>query len=91
MGPGEERSESRLKQGEAVVWQRRYWEHMIWDEDDLRRHEDYIHYNPLKHGLVQRVADWRWSSFHQYVRMGYYERDWGGAVRQEVDGMRCGE
>jgi putative transposase len=91
VGPGEERNESRIKQGEAVVWQRRYWEHMIRDEDDLRRHEDYIHYNPLKHGLVQRVVDWPWSSFHRYVKMGYYESDWGGAVGQEVYGMRCGE
>jgi REP element-mobilizing transposase RayT len=39
---GEERSESRLKKGEAAIWQRRYWEHMIRDEQDLRRHEDYI-------------------------------------------------
>ena len=88
VGPGEERNTSRLKQGEAAIWQRRYWEHLIRDEQDLRRHEDYIHYNPVKHGLVQRVVDWPWSSFHRYVRMGYYERDWGGALEEE---MRCGE
>ena len=60
------------------------------DEEDLNRHRDYIHYNPVKHGLVQRVVDWRWSSFHRYVRMGYYERDWGEAVGDEVneDGLR---
>jgi putative transposase len=91
VGPGEERSESRLKKGEAAIWQRRYWEHMIRDEQDLRRHEDYIHYNPLKHGFVQRVVDWPWSSFHRYVRMGYYERDWGGALEEEMKEMRCGE
>jgi putative transposase len=88
VGPGEERNTSRLKQGEAAIWQRRFWEHLIRDEQDLHRHMDYIHYNPLKHGLVQRVVDWPWSSFHRYVRMGYYERDWGGALEEE---MRCGE
>jgi len=88
VGPGEERNTSRLKQGEAAIWQRRYWEHLIRDEADLHRHMDYIHYNPVKHGLVQRVVDWPWSSFHRYVRMGYYERDWGGALEEE---MRCGE
>jgi hypothetical protein len=72
-------------------WQRRYREHMIRGEDDLRRHEDTIHHNPLKHGLVQQVADWRWSSFQRYVRMGHYEADWEGALEQEVKEMRCGE
>ena len=65
VGPGEERNESRLKTGEAAIWQRRYWEHMIRDEEDLWRHLDTIHYNPVKHGLAQRVADWPWSSFHR--------------------------
>ena len=64
VGPGEERNESRVKKGEAAIWQRRYWEHMIRDEEDLGRHIDYIHYNPVKHGLVERVADWRWSRLH---------------------------
>jgi putative transposase len=64
---------------------------MIRDEEDMRRHVDYIHYNPVKHGLVKRVADWEWSSFHRYVRMGYYEADWGGEVGEAVKGMRCGE
>ena len=88
VGPGEERNTSRLKQGEAAIWQSRYWEHLIRDEADLHRHMDYIHYNPVKHGLAQRVMDWPWSSFHRYVRMGYYVRDWGGAL---VEVMRCGE
>jgi putative transposase len=52
---------------------------------------DYIHYNPVKHGLVQTVSDWPWSSFHRYVKMGYYETNWGEAVRQEVKEMVCGE
>jgi putative transposase len=91
VGPGEERSASRVKQGEAAIWQRRYWEHMIRDEQDLGRHEDYIHYYRLKHGLVQCVTDWPWSSFHRYIRMGYYEREWGGTVEKVLEGMVVGE
>lgn len=63
--------------GEYDLWQRRYWEHTIRDEDDLQRHVDYIHYNPVKHGLVKRVADWPFSSFHRYVRLGRLSLDWG--------------
>jgi len=63
--------------GERTVWQHRFWEHMIRDEDDFRFHVDYIHYNPVKHGLVNNVKDWPWSSFHRYVRDGIYSLDWG--------------
>ena len=91
VGPGERRNEARVKKREAAVWQRRYWEHVIRDEEDMRRHVDYIHYNPVKHGLVKRVADWEWSCFHRYVRMGYYEANWGGEAGEAVKGMRCGE
>jgi len=63
--------------GEYDLWQRRYWEHTIRDEDDLQRHVDYIHCNPVKHGLVKRVADWPYSSFHRYVRLGRLSPDWG--------------
>ena len=66
--------------GEYNLWQRRYWEHTIRDEDDLQRHVDYIHYNPVKHGLVKRVADWPYSSFHRYVRLGRISPDWGSDV-----------
>ncbi len=71
------RNESRKRTGEAAVWQRRFWEHMIRDEDDLSRHFDYIHYNPVKHGYVSRPHDWKWSSFHRYRKLGYYQDDWG--------------
>ena len=64
---------------------------MIRDQEDLNRHTDYIHYNPVKHGLVKQAADWPWSSFHRYVREGYYESRWGEALRQEVKAMECGE
>jgi putative transposase len=62
--------------GSALVWQRRYWEHTIRDNNDLNRHIDYIHMNPVKHGWVKRVADWPYSSFHRYVRHGLLPLDW---------------
>ena len=55
---------------ERMVWQRRFWEHAIRDEADWRKHMDYIHYNPVKHGLVNRPGEWRWSSFGNAVRNG---------------------
>jgi len=73
---GERLSERRLKKGERGIWQRRFWEHVIRDERDYERHVDYIHYNPVKHGQVIRVADWRYSSFHHYVRCGIYNLEW---------------
>jgi putative transposase len=91
VGPGGARNAARQKKGEAAIWQRRYWEHMVRDEEDKRRHVDYMHYNPVKHGLVERAADWEWSSFHRYVSMGYYETDWGGTAGEQVKGMSCGE
>jgi putative transposase len=60
------------------VWQQRYWEHQIRDDRDFERHCDYIHYNPVKHGHVARVADWPYSSFHRFVRDGAYPADWAG-------------
>jgi putative transposase len=70
-------SNSQKSKGEKAIWQRRYWEHLIRDEDDLRKHVEYIHYNPVKHGLVKSPVDWLYSSFHQYVRQGLYSADWG--------------
>lgn len=64
--------------GEANIWQRRFWEHLIRDEQDYRNHLDYIHINPVKHGLVARVQDWPFSSFHHYVRQGLLPIDWAG-------------
>ena len=60
-------SESRRRKGERGIWQRRFWEHTIRDEEDLKRHLDYVHFNPVKHGIVLRVADWPYSTFHSYV------------------------
>jgi putative transposase len=73
------RSASRVSKGERAVWQRRYFEHTCRDEADMKRCADYLHVNPLKHGLVKRVSDWPWSSFHRCVRLGEYEPSWGNA------------
>ncbi len=67
----------RLRTKERTVWQRRFWEHVIRDETDFERHVDYIHYNPVKHGLVASPKDWPYSSFHRYVRRGVLAEDWG--------------
>jgi len=75
---GERLSARRLKKGERGIWQRRFWEHVIRDEADYERHADYIHYNPVKHGHVTRVADWPYSSFHRYVESGIYNLEWAG-------------
>ena len=89
IGPGDVRSESRVRRGGAVIWQRWFLEHTIRDQTDMNRHLDYIHYNPVKHGLVQTISDWPWSSFYRYVKMGHYETNWGEAVGQEVKGIVC--
>jgi putative transposase len=75
------------RRGEYRLWQRRYWEHTIRNETDFARHIDYVHYNPVKHGLVERVRDWRYSSFHRYVRARLLPEDWAG----EPAGARSGE
>ena len=61
------------------IWQQRYWEHAIRDEGDYRRHVEYIHYNPVKHGYVTRAGDWTHSSFKRYVDAGVYPADWGAS------------
>jgi putative transposase len=77
---GEKISDSRRAKAERGIWQRRYWEHTIRDEIDFARHIDYIHINPVKHGLVARVRDWPYSSFHRMVKIGTYPEDWAGDV-----------
>ncbi|MGB2833318.1 MAG: transposase [Methylotenera sp.] len=64
--------------GSAMCWQRRFWEHTIKDEDDLRRCVDYCYINPVKHGLVKAVIDWPYSSFHRDVKRGIYPSNWAG-------------
>ena len=85
---GESRTDSRQGKGERGIWQRRYWEHLIRDDADFSRHVDYIHINPVKHGLVSRVADWPHSSFHRYVRADKLPMNWAGDAGIE---LACGE
>jgi putative transposase len=85
------RSESKLRRGEKGIWQRRFWEHLLCDKDDLQKHIDYIHYNPVKHSLVKKVADWPYSSFHQYVRRGILPADWAGRQDNDCESFNYGE
>jgi putative transposase len=74
----ERRSRVRVRRGERGIWQRRYWEHLVRDDADFRAHMDYVHFNPVKHGLVKRVCDWPYSTFHRCVEQGVYPLDWAG-------------
>jgi putative transposase len=69
---------TRVRRGERGIWQRRYWEHLIRDDHDFQTHMDYVHINPVKHGLVKRVQDWPYSTFHGLVKQGVYSQDWAG-------------
>ena len=84
-------NDPRIKRGEAVVWQRRFWEHTIRDEQDLKCHVEYIHFNPVKHGLAAKTADWKWSSFHNFVRNGLYSLDWGDSGNYSDPKINFGE
>lgn len=73
----EDLSAARQRKQERAIWQRRFWEHLIRDEVDFNNHVEYIHYNPVKHGLVQAPNDWEYSSFHRAIRQGTYDVMWG--------------
>ena len=68
----------RAARGERGIWQRRYWEHLIRDDADMEAHMAYVHFNPVKHGLVSGVADWPHSTFHTLLKAGVYPPDWAG-------------
>ncbi|WAJ70189.1 REP-associated tyrosine transposase [Catenovulum adriaticum] len=71
-------SEVQLKRKERGIWQKRFWEHVIRDETDYWHHINYVHFNPLKHGLVTQLKSWPYSTFHQYVQAGVYSENWCG-------------
>ncbi|UCC63023.1 MAG: transposase [Anaerolineae bacterium] len=73
--------------GSLNLWQARFWDHIIRDEKDLHRHFDYIHYNPVKHGLVTRPEDYPHSSYRHWLEKGYYEPGWGHVEPQSVKDM----
>ncbi|SEH04879.1 REP-associated tyrosine transposase [Candidatus Venteria ishoeyi] len=78
-------------EGGYRLWQRRYWEHTIRNNEDWERHFNYIHYNPVKHGWVKQAIDWPYSSFHRYVRLGWLTADWGSAEVNKIDITKSGE
>ena len=82
-------SASKQQRHERGIWQRRFYEHTVRDETNLQRCADYIHFNPVKHGLCGNVRDWPFSSFHHYVRDGWLPLDWGGTKETAV--MSFGE
>lgn len=84
-GSAQNVSESQARHRRRGVWQHRFWEHAIKDDRDYSRHFDYIHWNPVKHGLVEAVCDWPFSTFHRWVRLGVYPREWGGRGADPLD------
>ncbi len=77
---------ARFSKREQAVWQHRYWEHQLRDEEDFIRHVEYNHYNPVKHGLVTSPWEWPYSSFRRFVDAGIHAADWGRGV-VEFDGV----
>ena len=84
----ERRSAVRLAKGERGIWQRRFWERTIRDDADYAAHIDYVHVNPLKHALVERVAEWPYSTFHRAVARGVYDADWAAVLSDFPAGER---
>ncbi len=81
----ERRSRVRRADGERGIWQRRFWEHAILDDADYAAHMDYVHFNPVKHGLVPSAAQWPYSTFKACVARGLYPEDWGGDGVKDVE------
>lgn len=84
LAANERRSATRLARGERGIWQRRFWEHQIRDDNDLHRHMDYIHYNPVKHGWAATASGWPHSSFHDHVAKGTYAGNWAGSPEDNI-------
>jgi len=90
-GSSQAKIDGLVPPGRSGLWQQRFWEHTIRDEEDLHRHIDYIHYNPVKHGLVNQVRDWHISSFFDYVKTGNYQIDWGEDYHDKDEKFKFGE
>lgn len=73
--PNNDLTDGKKHKREKGIWQSRYWAHLILDENDLYKHIDYIHYNPMKHYNIS-PKDWEFSSFMKFVKNGYYNVDW---------------
>jgi len=84
-------NDSKRHHRESTIWQRRFGEHLIRDEDEYRAYMDYIHYNPVKHGYVRRVIEWTYSTFHRYVQLGIFPENWCGGSIGDEQGHQWGE
>jgi putative transposase len=84
---------SRLRYRRRGIWQRRFWEHALRDERDYQNHLDYLHFNPVKHGLVKNVIDWSYSSFHRWLEQGFYSESWGSRTEDyaKLDSVQCAD
>lgn len=80
-------TESKIKKRERGIWHRRYLENTIINENDLNRHIDYIHYNPVKHGLIASVKDWQYSTFHKFVDKNMYDLHWTSI--EDLESFAC--
>jgi putative transposase len=82
---------SNIKRRESVIWQRRFWEHRIRDDYDFETHMNYVHYNPVKHGLCKAPMDWDFSTLRRWVDRGAYPVDWGVDLAPELpEGVEFG-
>jgi len=86
-GTEAQRSESRKSKRERGIWQRRFWEHTLRNEEDFIKHFDYIHYNPVKHGLVNCAREYQYSTFHKYLALGVYPEEWGYGTVEDFEGI----
>ena len=77
--------DARLVESQRAIWQHRFWEHQIRDDGDFEKHVEYIHFNPVKHGLVNSPTAWPHSTFHRFVKQGIYSDDWGADKAIDFD------
>ncbi len=78
---------SKNHRNEKQIWQRRFWEHLITDNNDWQRHMDYIHYNPVKHGYTNHPGKWKFSSFSTAVKKGWYDSNWGASEPENIKNL----
>jgi len=69
------------------AWQTRFYDHIIRDQKDFEHHLNYIHFNPIKHGLAIKSEDYQYSSFRYYLKRGYYEIGWGHTEPEDIKDM----
>ena len=78
---------AQKRRGNRGIWQKRFWDRLVRDEDEFKALLDYVHYNPVKHGYVDRPGDWEFSSFQRWMVRGEYDRNWGSNPDGRIDFM----